>query len=123
MRVTWITTDVAPVFFEVPLPPDFNPAEDLVLHCRAATQSGGTTDTPTWAMKTFFNEEDGAVTDSLAASAATSGYAEGSGTIANADIPSGAQTVTIQLTPASHDTDEFYLTGLWFEHTRAVLSA
>ena len=120
MRVTWITTDVDPVFFEVPLPPDLNPAEDLVLHCRGASES---TDKLSFTMKSFFNEADGAVSDTLAVSAATSTYTEGTGTIAAADVPTGAQTVTIELTPASHDTDIFYLTGLWFEHSRAVLSA
>ena len=97
-----------------------NVAKDLVLHCRAA--GGGAVDKPVWAMKTFFNEADSAVTDSLEVSAATSTYTEGTGTIALADIAAGSQTVTIQLTPASHDTDAFYLTSLWFEYERELVA-
>ena len=59
---------------------------------------------------------------SLAAGGATSTYAEVTGTIALADVPAGAQTLTIGFTPASHDTDKFYMTALWLEYTRSVLT-
>ena len=73
-------------------------------------------------MKSFFNEADSAVSDTLAVSAATSSYTEGTGTIAAADVPTGAQTLSIELTPASHDTDIFYLTSLWIEYTRKLVA-
>lgn len=119
--VTWATGDSGPVFFQIPLPPDLNEAANLVLHARV--KSGGATNTPTWTIKSYFNEGDTLVTDSIAASSATSTWAEVTGTIAAADVPSGAQTLTCSLTPAAHTTNEFYMSALWFEYSRVKLTA
>ena len=45
-------------------------------------------------------------------------YEELVATIAAADIPSGAQTVTIELTPKAHGTDTIYGTAIWLEYSR-----
>jgi hypothetical protein len=120
-RITWATGVVDQVICQVPLPPNFDATANVVVHGRAA--GGGATDTPSWTMESFWNEGDTKISDTFAAGSATSTYAEITGTIALADVPAGAQTVTIGFTPASHDTDAFYLTALWIEHSQTVLAA
>jgi hypothetical protein len=120
-RLTWATGDVDQVIAQVPLPPDLDATANMVVHARVA--ASGATDTPSWTMESFFNEGDTKVSDTLAAGGATSTYAEITGTIALADVPAGAQMLTIGFTPASHDGNHFYMTGLWIECTRSILTS
>lgn len=116
--LTWAASNSDPVLFQVPLPPDLNVAADLVVHLRA--KSGGATDTPVIASDAYFNEGDTKVEDVSAAIGAT--YAEKTITIAAADIPAGAQTLTVELTPGAHTTDTVVLSALWIEYTKTLLS-
>lgn len=116
--LTWAASNSDPVLFQVPLPPDLNVAADLVVHLRA--KSGGATDTPVIASDAYFNEGDTKVEDVSAALGAT--YAEKTITIAAADIPAGAQTLTVELTPGAHTTDTVVLSALWIEYTKTLLS-
>lgn len=112
--VTWAAADVTPVVFQTALPPDLDTANNVVVHFRA--KSGGATDTPTIASDAYFNEGDTKVEDVSAALGAT--YAEKTITIAAADVPTGAQTLTVELTPGTHGTDTVVLSSLWLEYTR-----
>lgn len=120
MTVTWADADQDAIIMQAILPPDFTPGSDLVLHVRAAMQD--TNDTPVLDIDTYFNEGDTKVSDAVAAITGTA-YAEYIATIAAADIPAGAQTVTIELTPAAHANDEIYVTALWLEYTRTILTS
>lgn len=120
LTVTWASSDSTPLLIQIPLPPDFDPSADLVLHIRAAM--GGVTDTPTIASDTYFNEGDTKVEDASAAITGTS-YAEYTITVAAADIPAGAQTVSIELTPGAHTTDTLLITAAWLEYTRSILTS
>ena len=114
LRVNWAGADVDPVLFQAALHPKINVAADFVLHFRAAMAA--VADTPTIACQSFFNEGDTAVADASAAVTGVS-YAEYSITIAAADIPAGAQTISCKLTPAAHGTDALYITAIWYEYT------
>ncbi len=116
--LTWAASNSDPVVFQVPLPPDLNVAADLVVHLRA--KSGGATDTPVIASDAYFNEGDTKVEDASATLGAT--YEEKTITIAAADIPAGAQTLTVELTPGAHTTDTVVLSALWIEYTKTLLS-
>lgn len=120
LRVSWVANDVDEVLMQVALPPDLDVTEDLVLHIRAAMED--TNDTPVINADTYFNEGDTKVEDASAAITGTA-YAEYIITIAAADIPAGAQTVSIELTPAAHANDALYITAMWLEYTRALLTA
>lgn len=120
MTVTWADADQDPIIMQAILPPGFTPGSDLVLHIRAAMQD--TNDTPVLDIDTYFNEGDTKVSDASGAITGTA-YAEYTATIANADIPAGAQTVTIELTPAAHANDEIYVTALWLEYERTILTS
>ncbi len=119
-RVAWVANDVDEVAFQVPLPPDFTPGSDLVLHIRAAMSD--VNDTPVIDADTYFNEGDTKVSDAAAAITGTA-FAEYTITIGNADIPAGAQTVSVELTPAAHANDALYVTAMWFEYTRTILTS
>jgi hypothetical protein len=118
--VTWATGDVGPVFFQMPLPPDLDEGAALVLHARV--KGSGAVNIPTWTIKSYFNEGDTLVSDSIAASTATTTWTEVTGTIAAADVPAGAQTLSCSLTPAAHTTNHFYMSAMWFEYSRVKLT-
>lgn len=116
LGITWAASDSTPVLMQVSLPPDIDVTADVVLHFRG--KMGGATDTPTIASDSYFNEGDTKVED--VSSAMTASYAENSITIAAADVPAGAQTLTVELTPGAHTTDTLIITSFWLEYTRAI---
>ncbi len=111
-RLTWASSNSDAIGFQIPIP-DISSGKDLTIHFRAAM--AGATDTPTMASDVYFNEGDTKVEDVSAAITGTS-YAEYSITVANADIPDGAQTMSVELTIGAHTTDAAYLTALWVEY-------
>jgi len=115
MLVTWVASDQTPVAFQIPLPPDLDEAGAVEIHVRA--KSGGATDTPVIDIDSYFNEGDTKVEDATAALSAA--FAEKTATIAAADVPSGAQVLTVELTPGAHTTDTVVVSGVWLEYTRA----
>lgn len=119
LSVTWASSNSDPVIFQTPLPPDLDAGADIVVHMRV--KSGGATDTPTIAADTYFNEGDTKVEDVSAA--ITASVTEKTITIAAADIPAGAQTMSCELTPGAHTTDTVVITALWLEYTRTILTA
>ena len=119
-RIAWAATNVDQIVTSIPLPPDLDVTADLVLHTRIA--SAGTTNAVGFTVETFFNEGDTKVSDTSETNQ-TATYAEKITTIAAADVPAGAQTITIGLTPVAHGTDAMYLTAVWLEYTRAILTS
>jgi len=116
--LTWEASNSDAILFQTPLPTNLDASSDLVIHFRA--KSGGATDTPTIASDAYFNEGDTKVEDVSAALGAA--YAENTITIAAADIPAGAQTLTVELTPGAHTTDTVVLSAIWIEYTKKLLS-
>jgi hypothetical protein len=94
-------------------------AADIVIHFRA--KSGGATDTPTIASDAFFNEGDTKVED--VSSALGAAFAENTITIDAGDVPAGAQTLTVELTPGAHTTDTVVISAIWIEHKNSILTS
>lgn len=115
LRLRWAAGDANPIVAQVPLPPDLDPDEDVELHLRAAM--GGATDTPVISADSYFNEGDTKVEDDSAAVDGTT-VAEYTITIAAADVPGGAQTLTVELTPGAHATDALHVYAIWLEYAR-----
>lgn len=115
LRLSWAASNSDAVTFQMALPPDLNEAAAVEIHLRAAM--AGTTDTPVIDADSFFNEGDTKVED---ASAAITGatVAEYTISIAAADVPAGAQTLSFELTPGAHTTDILYVYAIWVEYTR-----
>jgi hypothetical protein len=120
--LTWTAeADEEAIIGSVALPPDLDTTEDLVLHFRAAMED--TNNTPAIALDAYFNEGDDKVSDASAAVTGTS-WAEYTITIDASDIPSGAQTLTIELTPAAHASDDLYVNAAaWLEYTGKTLTS
>ena len=119
-RILWAATNVDQVMFQTPLPPDIDDTADVVVHIRAAM--GNTNDTPDITVDSFFNEGDTKVVDTISAITGTA-YAEYTGTIAAVDVPAGAQTLTVGLTPAAHGTDTLAISAVWIEYKRKLVTS
>jgi hypothetical protein len=119
-RVTWASSNNDQVIFQVIVPTDLDDTADLKLYTRIA--SGGTTNAVGFAVKTFFDEGSTAVDDTSATNQTTT-YANKLTTIDKADVPAGATTLTIGLTPAAHTTDTLNLTAVWLEYQRKTLTS
>lgn len=119
LRLNWAASNSDPVVFQTPLPPDLDTTADLVIHFRAA--SAGVTNSPVISADTFFNEGDTKVEDDSAAVTGTT-PAEYIITIdGGADLPAGAQTMTVELTPGAHTTDKLYIFAVWIEYKRKLV--
>jgi hypothetical protein len=114
-RLAWAASNNDAIGFQVPLPPDLDEASNVEIHLRA--YMAGATDTPVISADSYFDEGDTKVEDDSAALSATP--AEKTITIAAADVPAGAQTLSVELTPGAHTTDILYVTAIWLEYTRA----
>jgi hypothetical protein len=120
--VIWAAGNADPVAFQVPLPPDLDEAANLLLKGRIACTASAT-DTPSITLASYFNEGDTAVADTMAASTATTTFVEVTATIAAADVPAGAQTLTCKLTPGTHASSAWSLSALWLEYKSAILTS
>jgi hypothetical protein len=119
-RISWAAENVDPIATTIALPPDLDDTADLVLHTRIASE--GTTDPVGFTVDTWFNEGDTKVTDTSQTNQ-TATYAEKITTIAAADVPAGAQTMTISLTPVAQANDDMYLTAAWLEYKTKLRSS
>ena len=119
-RINWVAGNNDQVTFQIPLPPDLDVTASIVIHFRIV--SGGTTDAVGFTLASFFNEGDTSIADTSGTNQ-TATYAEVTATIAAADVPAGAQTLTVGLTPVAHTTDTLALTALWIEYTRLTLAS
>jgi len=116
MRLNWAAGNQDAVVLQVVLPVDFDGSSDLEVHCRMA--SGGTTDKAGFDIDAYFNEGGSKVEGAGEQAAASTTYEELVVTIAAEDIPTGAQTVTIELAPKVHGADAMYCTAIWLEYNR-----
>jgi hypothetical protein len=111
-ELAWAASGNDPVAFKISIP-DIDTASDLTVTLRAVMAS--TTDTPAFALDSYFDEGDTKVED-------TSGTVDNTtenvvATIAASDIPSGARTLGVELTPAAHTTDVLTLYEIRVSYT------
>jgi hypothetical protein len=122
LAITWAASDSTPVVCQVVLPADVDTTKDIVFHCRA--KEGVNTDHPVINLDSYFDEGDTKVEDATAAVTNTT-WAEYTATIAAADVKSGAQILTVELTPGTHTTSNntLLVSGIWFEASRKRLTS
>jgi predicted RecA/RadA family phage recombinase len=119
-ELEWVASNNDQVLFSTPLPPDLDDGADLVLHARI--KSEGTTDAVGFTVDSWFNEGDTKVVDESETNQ-TATWAEKITTIAHADVPAGAQTLTVGLTPVAHTTDKMYCSSVWLEYKTKMRTA
>ncbi len=120
--LTWVATDVNPIGFTTPLPPDLDVASDLVIHFRARIDGTAGPDTVVVSCDAYFNEGDTKVEDDSAAITGTT-WAAYTITIGNADITAGDQTLSFELTLAAHANDGVEMSSIWIEYTGKALTS
>ena len=119
--VKWAAAAVSAVAFQITLPPDINVAANLLVKGRVACTASAI-NIPTFTLASYFQETGAVVSDTMAAASAATAFAEVTGTIALADIPAGAQTLTCRLTPGTHASSAWSLSALWIEYKRSLLA-
>ena len=119
LRWLWAAASVEEIITQIPLPPDLDTTKDIVLHLYAGKDADA--NTVTLAADSYFMVGDTKVEDVTATIAQAAG--ETIITIAAADIPSGAQTLTIELTPSAHAGDALYLWATWLEYGKKILTS
>ena len=119
-RILWAANNTDSVMFQTPLPPNLDVASDVVIHTRVMA---GTTDAMGFTTKSHFNEGDTSIADTGQTTQVAS-WAEKTITIAAADVPAGAQTLTVELTPNGAGTaDVFAMSAIWLEYTAVLLTS
>lgn len=115
IRLAWASSNSDAVAFQVPLPPHLDPSEDLTIKVYGIM--AGTTDAVVLAADTFFDIGDTKVEDNSGTLSGTAAAQLLDITIASADIPIGARTMSVELTPGAHTTDAMYMYSCWVEGT------
>jgi hypothetical protein len=115
IRMLWAATNVDAIATQITLPPDLDRTADIIINVRGIMS--GAADSPTMQADTFFDQGDTKVEDDggtvFGAAVATSAI-----TIAAADIPDDAVTMSVELTPESHGTDTLAVYATWITYTR-----
>lgn len=118
-EVSWATGNTDLVAFTMALPSDFDGTGDAELEL---VVSSGTTDAATFTVESGW--DGGALVSDTADDAATKSATAHtiSATIANADIATGAERLTVILTPAAHATDTVQVHSIRLKYTRKYLT-
>lgn len=119
-RFVWTSSNNDQIVTSIPLPPNLDVAKDLILHTRIRSDTNAS-DAVGFTVDTFFNEGDSKVIDTSETNQ-TDGWLEKITTIANGDVPAGAQTMTIGLTPVAHTTDAMEMSSSWLEYNATRLT-
>jgi len=127
LRLKWVINDVAEIAHPpVPLPPDRDPAEDVIVHLLLARD--GTTDDCDIDVLAFSNgvtgttyaadTEMGGKTAALTADANI--IVEATVTLTSTNVIGPPGMLTLSLLPDAHTTNIIYLYGAWIEFTRKL---
>lgn len=119
IRVLWAGGNADALARQVTLPPDLDRTQPIVLNVRGVM--GGENDAPVLDVDTFFNEGDTKVEDATAAW--DNSVSVRTATIASADIPANAATVSIEITPGTHATDAMVMYSSYLTYTKKLLTS
>lgn len=115
LRLTWASSNSDAVIFQAALPGDLDTNQPIYVDIYA--DSAGSTDTPTFALDTYFDIGDTKVEDTSDAVGASPAVV--TATIAASDIPNeDFLTMTCEITPGAHTTDALYVYGIRLRGTR-----
>lgn len=115
IRLQWAASNVDPIAIQFALPPDNDTGQDMYVEF-LCTMSGAS-DTPVLSLDTFFDKGDTKVEDDTTAVTGTTAKIY-SATIAAADIPINAFTMSLEVTPGAHGTDTLEIYGIRVRGTR-----
>ena len=123
-----------PIATSVPIPPDLDASEDVIVHIMAAKVGATVGDAVTWTIEAF-NNVDAALYDADADFGGTSSAMTGDATsktcqeetltLAAANVAGSpcVLNLTLQPTDGTLGTDDVILLGVWLEYTRQILTS
>lgn len=129
-RFNPVGEDTSTLVTNVPLPPDLDDAEDVVLHVECF-RVGAADVTTVLVGSAFFHvagaahtaDADAITADSAAIDEATTIVAEKTLTIAGDDVPPSPASVTLTLTvDAALDADDLVITSTWLTYTKKLVA-
>lgn len=123
-----------PISISVPIPPDLDPASNVVLHILAAKVGATVGDAVTWLVEAFNNADAalydadtdfGGTSSAMTGDAATKTCQEETLTLASANVAGSpcVLTLTIQPTDGTLGTDDVIILGAWLEYTKKILTS
>jgi len=118
--IKWAAGNADPVAVSISLPPDLDDGAAVVAHFRIVSE--GVVDAVGFTVSGWFNEGDTKV-DVVSGTNQTATWAEIVASFGAGDIPVGAQTVTLILTPVTHATNFMSMSAAWLEYTRKNLTS
>lgn len=117
IRILWAAGNAHALARQITLPPDVDLTQDIVLHFRG--EMADSNDAPVLDVDSFFNEGDTKVEDATGVWGPSPN--DRTATIAAADIPSTAVTLSVEITPGTHATDTMALYASWLTYTRKAI--
>lgn len=115
LRVLWAAGNSDALACQITLPPDLDRTQTIRLVFRGEMSGDDDLTTP-MEVDTFFDEGDTKVEDITANW--TSAVINRTAQIAAADIPSTAQTMSVEITPGTHASDSLSLYAVWMTYTK-----
>lgn len=117
LRVLWAAGNADALARQITLPTDLDRTQPIVVHFRGTMSDSN--DTPVMDIDTFFDEGDTKVEDATGVWGPS--VSDRTATIAAADIPSSAATMSIEITPGAHASDTMALYASWLTYTKKVV--
>jgi hypothetical protein len=123
-----------PIATSIPIPPDLDPASDVVLHILAAKVGATVGDAVTWLVEAFNNADAalydadadfGGTSSAMTGDVATKTCQEETLTLAAANVAGSpcVLNLTIQPTDGTLGTDDVIILGAWLEYTKKILTS
>jgi hypothetical protein len=117
IRVLWATSNSDPIARQIPLPSDLDRTQDIQIIFYAI--ASGDTDTITFDADSFFDTGDTKVEDASNEAETTATVCVI--TIAAADVPDDAYTLSVELTPVAHTNDTVAIYSSYLSYTKKVV--
>jgi hypothetical protein len=118
-EISWAASNSDPILCQCQLPEEFDGRDDVIVELWV---NSGTTDPATFTVATSW-DAGATVTDTATDGAKSATTHKITATIAAADIPDGATSLTLMLTPGAHTTNAIQLTNVRVRFTERVKAA
>lgn len=119
LNIRWAASNSDPIAIGIALPSDYDDTANMAVDIQVL--SAGVTNTPTFTVETSW--DGGAKVSDTATGTAVATLQTATATIAAADIPAGAVSLTLGITPGAHTTDIWDVYAVRLKYKRKLLLA
>jgi hypothetical protein len=117
IRILWAASNSDAVACQITLPPDLDRTQPIIFNARGGMSDA--VDTPVLDLDTFFDQGDTKVEDATELFGLNVGTK--TATIAAADIPAAAGTMSLEITPGAHTSDTLAIYATYITYTKKLL--